>query len=78
MPSKTKCALHCNAFKMDQKLSVKSDTKQCILVWSTSHALLKTIEKNGVANQVWPQQYNKDFLSDTKQANFPTWGNLSI
>ena len=49
---------------------------QCILVnwwgvgaevvWSTSHALCRTIEASGIAKQYWPQRSIKDLLKVTQ------------
>ena len=37
------------------------------------------MKKVGIANQVWPQRSGKAFFkSDTKHAEFPSWGNLPI
>ena len=81
---------HRSGFKSDTKQCILVNF-ECIAVhcskwmwvgaeklWWESHALHKTIEKCGVANQVVPHCSCKVFLSDTKEAKFPYWGNLPI
>ena len=49
---------------------------EAVVVCIPRHALVRTIEKSGLANWVWPHQSKKNHV--TKQANFHPWETYHI